>query len=440
MVELATSTPTTTATTLVPPTTVVEARVGFGPGDPLPVEHCEAVERPTTNVAGVLPDNGNIDPLVMGVVLTYEAQHQDTFAGRWIDREAGGVLVIAFTDAPGPHRTALLARGPRPDDEPAVQPRPPIDDPRVLGVRDDVVIDVVQVRYSAAELNAFQEALRPLRHGSGQAQDRNRVSLFLIDPTPADFDAILALVPGDAVCAEPQFSPPRPPEPLQVLDTDGTALLLTCGGPTVIPPADWESPPPLANSDHPAAEAFRAQLDQADESFLGDPSGEWSVFIRPDGEFVVFLQRSDDQDHWHPYRATGEQWELFGGAYSTPPCEPETALPFGVQVMEVGFDPSAGEPNPDSTTIDLLVKESGCASGQPPGERLLEPQILETDEAVFVVFGLMPLLGGANCPSNPSTPVTIELERPLGDRPILDGTKTPPVPLTVAAGDGFIDE
>ena len=59
--------------------------------------------------------------------------------------------------------------------------------------------------------------------------------------------------------------------------------------------------------------------------------------------------------------------------------------------------------------------------GSMMGERLLGPQVVETGDDVRIVFAAIPLVGGQNCPGNPPTAVTITLERPLGDRVLIDG-------------------
>ena len=64
---------------------------------------CTDVERIETEVMGDLSGAANPDDLVMGVLLTYAAEHPETFGGLWIDRDAGGTLVLAFTDDAGPH-------------------------------------------------------------------------------------------------------------------------------------------------------------------------------------------------------------------------------------------------------------------------------------------------------------------------------------------------
>jgi hypothetical protein len=53
------------------------------------------------------------------------------------------------------------------------------------------------------------------------------------------------------------------------------------------------------------------------------------------------------------------------------------------------------------------------------GDRLLGPQIVETDEAVLIAFAAITI--GADCPSNPATPVTVELPSPVGGRKLRDG-------------------
>ena len=55
------------------------------------------------------------------------------------------------------------------------------------------------------------------------------------------------------------------------------------------------------------------------------------------------------------------------------------------------------------------------------GERLLGPQVVETDHDVRIAFAAIPLVGAQNCPGNPPTAVSITLERALGDRVLIDG-------------------
>jgi len=76
----------------------------------------------------------------------------------------------------------------------------------------------------------------------------------------------------------------------------------------------------------------------------------------------------------------------------------------------------------DSQTIDLLVYERECASGQTAEDRIQPPEVAYRDEAVVVTIRVRPKSGGATCQGNPPTPYTLELEEPLGHRDLLKGT------------------
>lgn len=78
---------------------------------------------------------------------------------------------------------------------------------------------------------------------------------------------------------------------------------------------------------------------------------------------------------------------------------------------------------PDSSTVDVLATEQACTGASDMGDRLLGPQVIETDTEVLVAFAAIPSSGPRECPGNPSTPVTIELEAPLGARTLRDGRR-----------------
>lgn len=60
----------------------------------------------------------------------------------------------------------------------------------------------------------------------------------------------------------------------------------------------------------------------------------------------------------------------------------------------------------------LMIREMGDA--------LRGPEVLETETEVVIAFAVVPVVGDANCPGNPSTPVTVSLDAPLGDRTLRD--------------------
>lgn len=86
---------------------------------------------------------------------------------------------------------------------------------------------------------------------------------------------------------------------------------------------------------------------------------------------------------------------------------------------------------PSSTSVDVLVNEVSCASGQGAEGRIPAPRIEYGDTEVVVTIGVIPVPGAADCQGNPDTPFTVELDDPLGDRDLLDGSHDPPAPPTL---------
>ena len=383
---------------------------------------CADVATIEPSVVGDLPSTANPDEVVMGVLLTYAAEHPDTYGGLWIDRDHGGTIVLAFTDDPSAHRAAILARSPSPDDIPTVEPRPEITDDRPLGERDDVAIDVVQVPLSEVELRSLQREVS--NHGddleivgTGSRPDRGVVEVTVVDPTPEQLATLAAAFPTDALCVDVLRTPERPTDGLDVIPLPGTDdLVVECGA--RFPLSALTEPVPLEESDHPAAVALRAALadDGAGEmAFL--PDDGWIV-LSVDEETAVFGRFGDEVATAALSRGAGG-WFVDG--FGSGPCDLRVALPEGLGVVEWVVDPDAPDPGPDTTEIRVLVTERACAGGQEMGDRLLGPQVVETDEAVLIAFAAVPVVGGATCPSNPATAVTVRLAEPLGDRELRDG-------------------
>ncbi|GAB3163214.1 hypothetical protein GCM10027059_17290 [Myceligenerans halotolerans] len=96
----------------------------------------------------------------------------------------------------------------------------------------------------------------------------------------------------------------------------------------------------------------------------------------------------------------------------------------------VALDPD-NPPDPDATTVDLLVTEMACASGKPADGRIEVDHLAQEEDRVEIVLGIRPPPGeGQDCPSNPPTPFTLELDAPLGDRPVVDIAVHPERELT----------
>ncbi len=417
------------------------------PAGPAGLANCEDLPELGSRLEGKLSGRQNPDPIVLGVMATYGMEHPDTYAGLWIDRDRGGVLVMGFTDDPEPHRAAVLARAPSPDDAVGMRPRPPITDPRPLGERDDVVIDVVRVRFSELEVEALREELMgsiPWEDwsdlgldGSGYDTKRQRVTLDLVNPLEGALDEIEERVPDPSVlCVNVTRTPQPPSGPLDVIpDLDVEDPLVSCWGTPAVRYSQMIDPPSIDDIDHPAVDVLRAELDTAGGEPL--PRGRW-VVISIDEDFATFAALSDGGFGLASIERRGDRW-IFSGHSAGPPCEPVIPLPPGLARVEVTFAHDA-LPEPEDTIIHLLATEWGCASGREMGDALRGPQVIETDDAVLVAFAVVPVAGGANCPGNPSTAVTIELSAPLGERVVYDGLHFPPKPLVTGVDEASVAE
>ncbi|MFT7598941.1 MAG: hypothetical protein ACI8TP_001866 [Acidimicrobiales bacterium] len=107
-----------------------------------------------------------------------------------------------------------------------------------------------------------------------------------------------------------------------------------------------------------------------------------------------------------------------------------------VEITALGLGPAtvATDPDrpfdPDATELLLQINEQACANGQAPVGREIVPLVTETQESVTIIVFVAPVEGGADCPGNPSHPITVTLEAPLGSRQLLDGHEYPPQPIT----------
>ena len=367
----------------------------------------------------------------------YGREHADTYAGHWLDRSRGGVIVVGFTDDPEPHRAALLARRPSPDDDPDGG-GPPIADDRPLGERDDVEIEVVQVRFNDATRDAAQdEAHRTVAamgigfDGSGFDMARQRVVLYLVNPPPGALEELAEqLVDPSAACVNATVAPQAPPAgPLWALPGHGLAdPLVVCPDWEAVPASQLSRLPGIETVDHPTVDTLRAELDAPSGEPL--PEGRW-VVIRIGNYRATFAGLSSAGSGTVAFerRHRDDGWTRAGGAWERP-CGPEVPLAPGFGRVDVHLDPGS-LPEPDSTSIRLLVTQQGCAGGREMGDSLKGPQVLETDSAVLVAFAVVTTPGAATCPGNPPAAVTIELSEPLGERIVYDGLYSPPQRLSV---------
>ena len=280
--------------------------------------------------------------------------------------------------------------------------------------------------------------------GSNYNWWRERVELLLRNATNEQIEELAQrLDDPSGVCYDLSVSPVASSEPFEPLPAQGLDdPMVVCGDWEAIPSSHLAHLPSIDSFDHPAIDALRSEL--AEPSGAPLPEGRWVVIsigtyraefaaLSPDGSgSIAFANRHHDIVDW---KVAGHAWDRPWAAA----CGPRVPLAPGLGVVDVQLDPQS-LPTPDSTTVDLLVTQQGCNSGEAMGDNLLGPQVRETDDAVLVAFAVRVSDGPAACPDNPPSTVTVELSEPLGERTVRDGLFVSPQSLGVFEDDWWLDE
>jgi hypothetical protein len=233
-------------------------------------------------------------------------------------------------------------------------------------------------------------------------------------PTPSASTAPLAASPSNA-SAGPSSGPPIFSGPVTCGDDHAFAAdLLFVDG--------------RAESDpDPGAAALRALL--AGPEGTGMPHSGW-IRTADAPDRVQFVARTE-----------GNEWVVAGfflhsGTWQLDlmgQCSPRPLAPAGASLATWWLDPAFAPPIAADTTVHALIVEGACANGKPPVGRVLEPQIFEDDAWIVVLVTVANVPGGADCPGNPTFPITITIPSPIGDRGLFDGSVVPPRDATIPA-------
>ena len=216
-------------------------------------------------------------------------------------------------------------------------------------------------------------------------------------------------------------------------------VLTACGGTSLATSADpaselvvmcgndieFSSVPPDVTEFPPLDDDAQQAIDELVNGPTGVEAGEFA-----DAEFFIANRSGNslaligpiegsDQFLTATFRRENDQWRpsSWGGC-------PVTISAPGFGVAATQFDPDV-EPDPESTTLNLIINERECASGQAPVDRDVVPVVIETEDQVEIITMVEPVSGAAECPGNPWFPVTVELDAPLGDRTVVDGHMSP---------------
>jgi predicted small lipoprotein YifL len=93
----------------------------------------------------------------------------------------------------------------------------------------------------------------------------------------------------------------------------------------------------------------------------------------------------------------------------------------------------AHEPRPEDRELHLLVQELECASGHSAEGRIAPPEVEYQEDKVVVTMRVERRSNDEDCNGGPATPYALELEEPLGERALLDGSRNPATPVEVIA-------
>ncbi len=89
----------------------------------------------------------------------------------------------------------------------------------------------------------------------------------------------------------------------------------------------------------------------------------------------------------------------------------------------VWYLPEGYVPDPGSETVNILVYELDCTSGQGAAGNTTEPRVSLTSTTVVIEVRTY-LRRGGNCLGHPLAPVEVSLGEPLGTRELVDGNGT----------------
>ncbi|HWH24966.1 MAG TPA: hypothetical protein VNW68_08770 [Candidatus Limnocylindria bacterium] len=241
-------------------------------------------------------------------------------------------------------------------------------------------------------------------------------------------------------CVAPTTSPPPLPidlgqtfrpetePPAQVFEvTPGAAeRLLACGdGMPAFSPAVLDEPY-LTGSEMDDIGAEFNYLVGGDPLAMY-PDGRWRLVSRTESRVVLVGEISEGPWYLQAREANG-QWFVGGGE-----CMLRGVVDEGVGSARWWLDPRADPPTTQSTSLAVLVEESGCASGRYAMGRLVAPVVEYTDESITITTGVR-ALPGATCQRNQPTPAVLLLGNAIGDRQLLDGYFVSPVPAEAPAG------
>jgi hypothetical protein len=221
--------------------------------------------------------------------------------------------------------------------------------------------------------------------------------------------------PGESVSQSP--SPVAWSRPPALAEGDQP---LTCGSPLTFGAEALLGDPGAEKADHPAADALRTLLGW--DEVLPTRDG-WQLVVLS-GESALFLLPAlpdEGSAFWSAeflHADSGWQYVRSGQCDVRPWFE---GLGPAYWELVPGEEPSA-----ESQTLNVLVFELSCASGEGPEGRIVVADVTYLADSVVVTLGTEPLPGPQTCQGSPPGEYSFDLDEPLGERQLYDGWVYPP--------------
>lgn len=262
-------------------------------------------------------------------------------------------------------------------------------------------------------------------------------------PSESEPDVRPSTDPVSETDAADSTAPLTEPDVADSVASETGALRVGCASGPFFPVTALESAPPLI--EHSSA----PELAEGITPFLESGEGD---FWPQDGYRVLEIVAEKNATVVHPgsdefpgLRFMSADWTSQGWTWSGASIPGDCVLVAepsddGAAVVDWVLDPDAAPIGPATTVLELLATERDCASGQPMGDRLNEPEVTVTAEAVLIGLTTEPSAGDQTCQGNPSEPIQIELPEPLGQRRVSDARATELGDLQVLLTELIADE
>ncbi|MBM7412971.1 hypothetical protein JOE38_002794 [Clavibacter michiganensis] len=200
-----------------------------------------------------------------------------------------------------------------------------------------------------------------------------------------------------------------------------------CGG-VAIPAEAHAAPVPLAETSAETRRAFEVATWDDGRGLGLLPDEGWALAQESADLIALFRDAPGLEDPGSPETAAGSEVAVVMRASSVAGGGPEwfvsqrSACALQVDLGDLGVPDVAlaSTPDPASREVELLVTESGCASGRTAEGRIEVVDLRQDPDQVVVTLGVRPFPGGQSCQGHGATPFTLALDEPLGSRLLLD--------------------